>query len=59
MIREVEITSAEGAEQLLKDDDPGIAINGIIEYFNVKRKENEEAKAKAKKEEELSAKEGE
>ncbi|KAK1440580.1 hypothetical protein QVD17_06409 [Tagetes erecta] len=48
LIKEVEITPAEVAEQLLKDSDPDIALSGLIEFFDVKRKENEEAKAKAK-----------
>nr|XP_043633878.1 protein HYPER-SENSITIVITY-RELATED 4-like [Erigeron canadensis] len=59
LIREVEITPAEVAEQLLKDDDPDIVLGGLIEFFDVKRKENEEAKAKAKEAEELAAKESE
>ncbi|PWA70432.1 ATPase, AAA-type, core [Artemisia annua] len=59
LIREVEITPAEVAEQLLKDDDPDIALGGLIEFFDVKRVENEEAKVKAKELEELAAKESE
>jgi mitochondrial chaperone BCS1 len=47
LISEVAITPAEVAEQLLKDDDPNIALSGLIEFFDVKRKENEEAAAKA------------
>ncbi|KAL7615050.1 hypothetical protein Lser_V15G07233 [Lactuca serriola] len=54
LICKVEITPAEVAEQLLKDDDPNIALEGLIDFFDVKRKENEEAKAKAKEEEELA-----
>ncbi|KAL4577665.1 hypothetical protein LXL04_013776 [Taraxacum kok-saghyz] len=50
LIREVEITPAEVAEQLLKDDGPDIVLNGLIDFFDVKRKQNEEAK----KEEELA-----
>lgn len=56
LIREVEITPAEVAEQLLKDDDPGIALGGLIEFFDVKRVENEQAKVKAKELEEMAAK---
>ena len=59
LIREVEITPAEVAEQLLKDDDPDIALGGLIEFFDVKRVENEQAKVKAKELEELAAKESE
>ncbi|PWA44401.1 ATPase, AAA-type, core [Artemisia annua] len=58
-IRKVEITPAEVAEQLLKDDDPDIALRGLIEFFEVKKKENEEAKIKAQEEEERLAKEKE
>ncbi|PWA66571.1 ATPase, AAA-type, core [Artemisia annua] len=47
LISEVAITPAEVAEQLFKDDDPDIALSGLIEFFDVKRKENEEAAAKA------------
>ncbi|KAI3798865.1 hypothetical protein L1987_34149 [Smallanthus sonchifolius] len=54
LIGEVDITPAEVAEQLLKDDDPDIALSGLVEFFDVKRKENEEAKAKER--EELAAK---
>ncbi|XP_076910906.1 protein HYPER-SENSITIVITY-RELATED 4-like [Bidens hawaiensis] len=63
LIRKVEITPAEVAEQLLKDSDPDIALGGLIDFFDVKRKENEEAKAKAeakaKELEELATKESE
>nr|GEV06321.1 AAA-ATPase At3g50940-like [Tanacetum cinerariifolium] len=59
LIREVEITPAEIAEQLLKDDHPDIALGGLIEFFDVKRVENEQAKVKAKELEELAAKESE
>ncbi|XP_076887817.1 AAA-ATPase At3g50940-like [Bidens hawaiensis] len=62
-IRKVEITPAEVAEQLLKESDPDIALGGLVDFFDVKRKENEEAKAKAeakaKELEELAAKESE
>ncbi|KAD7479242.1 hypothetical protein E3N88_02378 [Mikania micrantha] len=55
LIGEVEITPAEVAEQLLKDDDPDIALGGLVDFFDVKRKEIEEAKAK--EQEETAAKE--
>ncbi|MFS8010489.1 putative AAA+ ATPase domain, ATPase, AAA-type, core, AAA-type ATPase domain-containing protein [Helianthus anomalus] len=60
LIGEVEVTPAEVAEQLLKDDDPDIALGGLIEFFHLKRKENQEAEEKAKKkQEELASKESE
>ncbi|KAJ0657656.1 putative AAA+ ATPase domain, ATPase, AAA-type, core, AAA-type ATPase domain-containing protein [Helianthus annuus] len=51
LISHVDVTPAEVAEQLLKDNDPDIALGGLIAFFDVKRKENEEAKAKLKEEE--------
>ncbi|KAI3794241.1 hypothetical protein L1987_36870 [Smallanthus sonchifolius] len=48
LIGEVDITPAEIAEQLLKDDDPDIALGGLIEFFDVKRKENQKAKEKTR-----------
>ncbi|PWA70429.1 ATPase, AAA-type, core [Artemisia annua] len=57
LIRKVEITPAEVAEQLLKDDDPDISLCGLIDFFDIKKKQNE--KAKAKEEENLAAKESE
>ncbi|XP_023749099.1 AAA-ATPase At3g50940 [Lactuca sativa] len=51
LICKVEVTPAEVAEQLLKDGDPDIALSGLIDFFDVKCKENEEAKTKANKEE--------
>ncbi|KAJ0464077.1 putative AAA+ ATPase domain, ATPase, AAA-type, core, AAA-type ATPase domain-containing protein [Helianthus annuus] len=54
LIGEAEVTPAEVAEQLLQEDDPDIALGGLIEFFDVKRKQNEETKAKAK---DLAAKE--
>ncbi|XP_076947004.1 AAA-ATPase At3g50940-like [Bidens hawaiensis] len=55
---QVDVTPAEVAEQLLKDEDPGVALGGLIEFFEVKRKEIEEAK-RLREEEELAAKENE
>ncbi|KAI3519216.1 hypothetical protein L1887_08243 [Cichorium endivia] len=53
LICKVEITPAEVAEQLLKDDDPDIALGSLINFFDMKSKENEElAKAKENEEEE-------
>ena len=45
LISEVAVTPAEVAEQLLKDDDPNIVLNGLIDFLDTKRKDNEEAKA--------------
>ncbi|KAJ0771226.1 putative AAA+ ATPase domain, ATPase, AAA-type, core, AAA-type ATPase domain-containing protein [Helianthus annuus] len=57
LMSEVEVTPAEVAEQLLKDNDPDIALGGLLDFLYVKMKEIKEAKARLKKEEELSAKE--
>nr|XP_043634744.1 protein HYPER-SENSITIVITY-RELATED 4-like [Erigeron canadensis] len=51
LICEVQVTPAEIAEQLLKDEDPDIALGGLIEFFDIKKKENEEAKSREKKKE--------
>ncbi|KAJ0771229.1 putative AAA+ ATPase domain, ATPase, AAA-type, core, AAA-type ATPase domain-containing protein [Helianthus annuus] len=56
LMSEVEVTPAEVAEQLLKDNDPDIALGGLLDFLYVKMKEIEEAKARLK-EEELIAKE--
>ncbi|GJZ62002.1 AAA-ATPase-like protein [Tanacetum coccineum] len=57
LIRKVEITPAEVAEQLLKDNDLDISLCGLIKFFDVKKKQNE--KAKAKEEENMATKESE
>ncbi|CAN6563200.1 unnamed protein product [Malus baccata var. baccata] len=57
-IEAVQVTPAEVAEQLIKSDEPGVALQGLIEFFKVKKKENEEA-AEAKRKQELEAKEKE
>ncbi|KAL4577656.1 hypothetical protein LXL04_013767 [Taraxacum kok-saghyz] len=62
LICEINVTPAEIAEQLLTHDDPDIVFGGLIEFFDVKRNENEEEEAKkAKKieEENLAKKESE
>ncbi|KAA8531911.1 hypothetical protein F0562_006372 [Nyssa sinensis] len=46
LIQSTEVTPAEVAEQLLKNDEPDVALWGLIDFLHVKRKENEEAKAK-------------
>ncbi|KAL6222370.1 hypothetical protein ACLB2K_005762 [Fragaria x ananassa] len=53
-----EVTPAEVAEQLIQCDESDNALQGLIEFLKVKKKENEEAKVK-KKQEELEAKEKE
>ncbi|KAK6924408.1 AAA-type ATPase, N-terminal domain [Dillenia turbinata] len=51
------VTPAEVAELLLKEDVPEVALKGMIEFLNLKLKENEEAKVKkAQEEEEAQAK---
>ncbi|XP_076923968.1 AAA-ATPase At3g50940-like [Bidens hawaiensis] len=52
----VEVTPAEVAEQLLKDDNHDIALRGLIEFFDVKKKEIE---AMQRLKEEEAAKENE
>ncbi|MFS8010477.1 putative AAA+ ATPase domain, ATPase, AAA-type, core, AAA-type ATPase domain-containing protein [Helianthus anomalus] len=54
LIGEAEVTPAEVAEQLLQEDDPDIALIRLLEFIEVKRKQNEVTKAKAK---DLAAKE--
>lgn len=49
LIRTIEVSPAEVAEQLLKSDEPNVSLSGLIDFLHVKQKENEEAKAKAKK----------
>lgn len=49
-IKSTEVTPAEVAEELIKSDDPEVALKGLIEFLKVKKKENEEAKAKEEKE---------
>ncbi|KAL9997100.1 putative ATPase, AAA-type, core, P-loop containing nucleoside triphosphate hydrolase [Helianthus debilis subsp. tardiflorus] len=56
LLSEVDVTPAEVAEQLLKNNDPDAALCGLIEFFDVKKKELEalarlkEEKAARKKE---------
>ncbi|KAL6224590.1 hypothetical protein ACLB2K_003445 [Fragaria x ananassa] len=53
-----EVTPAEVAEQLIQCDESDNALQGLIEFLKVKKKENEEAMV-MKKQEELEAKEKE
>lgn len=46
LIKIVEVTPAEVAEQLLKSDDNDSTLKGLIEFIHSKKKENEEAEAK-------------
>ncbi|KAM0023264.1 putative ATPase, AAA-type, core, AAA-type ATPase domain-containing protein [Helianthus debilis subsp. tardiflorus] len=59
LIGHVDVTPAEVAEQLLVDEDPDIALGGLVEFLDAKRKKNEEAKARLKEKEESAAKESE
>ncbi|KAK6922677.1 AAA-type ATPase, N-terminal domain, partial [Dillenia turbinata] len=57
LIPTAEVTPADVAEQLLKEEMPEVALKGLIEFLNLKLKENEEAKVKkAREEEEAKAK---
>ena len=51
-----EVTPAEVAEQLIQSDHPDTALQGLIEFLKVKKKENEETKAKKDQEAESQAK---
>ncbi|CAK9157109.1 unnamed protein product [Ilex paraguariensis] len=55
LIQTAEVTPAEVAEQLLKDDDyeHDAALSGLINFLHVKKKENEEAKAKKAEQESI------
>ncbi|KAM7516210.1 hypothetical protein LguiA_005793 [Lonicera macranthoides] len=44
LIITMEVTLAEVAEQLLKNDDPGATLSSLIEFHYMKKKEIEEAK---------------
>ncbi|KAL8473842.1 hypothetical protein ACS0TY_030629 [Phlomoides rotata] len=46
LITNAKVTPAEVAEQLLKDDDPKVSLQGLIIFCHRKIKENEEAEAK-------------
>lgn len=46
LIGATEVTPAEVAEQLLKNDNPDVSLGGLIDFLHVKKKENEDAKAK-------------
>nr|XP_043633466.1 AAA-ATPase At3g50940-like [Erigeron canadensis] len=48
LLLKINVTPAEIAEQLLKHDDPDIVLDGLIKFFDVKRKaKQEEAEAMA------------
>ena len=49
LMLEINFTPAEVAEQLIKDDDPSVVLSGLLEFFVVNRKENEDEEAKVKK----------
>ncbi|KAL3525351.1 hypothetical protein ACH5RR_013723 [Cinchona calisaya] len=46
LIAITEVTPAEVAEQLLKNDVADVTLKGLVDFLHLKRKENEEAKAK-------------
>nr|XP_043633465.1 AAA-ATPase At3g50940-like [Erigeron canadensis] len=54
-IRNVEVTPAEVAEQLLKDDDPDIALGGLVEFIKSKKKDKDQTKGKTKEVIDLAA----
>lgn len=49
LIKIVQVTPAEVAEQLLKSDDNDSTLKGLIEFIYSKKNENEEAEAEAKR----------
>ncbi|KAH7566364.1 hypothetical protein JRO89_XS08G0144600 [Xanthoceras sorbifolium] len=64
LIRTTQVTPAEVAERLMRNDDPETVLKEVIEFLEVKKKEKEDAQAKriqeesaAKNEEKLSAQE--
>ncbi|CDP01981.1 unnamed protein product [Coffea canephora] len=61
LIAATEVTPAEVAEQLLKNDEADVILEGLIDFLHVKRKEKEEAETKKvevePKEEERNAEE--
>ncbi|KAL3527136.1 hypothetical protein ACH5RR_011792 [Cinchona calisaya] len=46
LIATTEVTPAEVAEQLLKNDEADVTLKGLVDFLHLKRKENDEAKAK-------------
>lgn len=44
LISTTQVTPAEVAEQLMRNDDPELVFNGLIEFLKVKSKEDEDAK---------------
>ncbi|KAM7516213.1 hypothetical protein LguiA_005796 [Lonicera macranthoides] len=46
LIRTTEVTPAEVAEQLMKNDDPDVSLSGLIDFLHMKMKEIEEAEIK-------------
>ncbi|XP_073124404.1 AAA-ATPase At3g50940-like [Henckelia pumila] len=51
LVANAKVTPAEIAEQLLKNDDPNLSLQGLVDFIHSKIKENEEAEAKNVKEE--------
>lgn len=52
LIGKTALTPAEVAEQLMKEDEVDVWLNGLTEFLNGKMKEQEEAKAKVDDKEE-------
>ena len=46
LIRTTEVTPAEVAEQLLKNDDPDVNLSGLIDFLHMKMREIEDAEIK-------------
>ncbi|XP_038877153.1 AAA-ATPase At3g50940-like [Benincasa hispida] len=59
LISSAKVTPAAVAEQLLKDDDGNKSLRDLIEFLNVKMRENEEAEAAEIRKAELEAREKE
>ncbi|KAF5454436.1 hypothetical protein F2P56_024102 [Juglans regia] len=58
-IETIKVTPAEVAEQLIKNEDPDIVLKGLIEFLDLKMKENEKAKAQKQSAEKVESVEDE
>ncbi|XP_058092005.1 AAA-ATPase At3g50940-like [Magnolia sinica] len=59
LIAVVEVTPAQVAEELMKSDYPDVALQGLIEFFERKKTEDLQAKAKVERESEGEGQNGE
>lgn len=50
LLTEVEVTPAEVAEELMKSDNPDVALKGVIEFLQEKKRGDDEAAAKKERE---------